>query len=217
MSEPADVAATRTAYDIVAADYASMLSDELTSKPYDRAVLSLFAELVRDSSAPVVDIGCGPGRIAAHLHGLGVDVFGIDLSPEMVAVARRAFGHLRFDVGSMLELKIAASSVSGVIAWYSIIHTPPTRLGQVFAEFHRIVQRGGVVLLAFQVGDERRRIEHAYGHAVSLDAYRLWPEAVGKLAIAAGFSIEATLTRAPDAAEKVAQAFVVLRKRATLS
>lgn len=35
---------------------------------------------------PVADVGCGPGRVTTYLDGLGLDVSGVDLSPEMVAV-----------------------------------------------------------------------------------------------------------------------------------
>ncbi|MFE9404030.1 class I SAM-dependent methyltransferase [Streptomyces sp. NPDC006530] len=49
-------------------------------------------------------MGCGTGRITAHLRELGLDVFGIDLSPGMVEVARRDHPGLRFDVGSMTDL-----------------------------------------------------------------------------------------------------------------
>jgi 2-polyprenyl-3-methyl-5-hydroxy-6-metoxy-1,4-benzoquinol methylase len=49
------------------------------------------------------DVGCGTGRITAHLRQLGVDVFGIDLSPGMIEVARRDHPGLRFDLGSMTE------------------------------------------------------------------------------------------------------------------
>ena len=214
MDEPADVAATRTAYDIVASDYATLLGKELADKPFDRAVLSLFADLVlREPTAPVGDIGCGPGRIAAHLHSLGLEVFGIDLSPRMIAIARDSYPSVRFEVGSMQHLELPDASLAGVVAWYSIIHTPPQRLPAVFAEFYRVMRSGGVLLLAFQMGDERRRIEHAYGHDVDLDAYRLQPDEVTRVAVAAGFGSEARLTRAPDASEKVEQAFLVLRKK----
>nr|WP_019854343.1 methyltransferase domain-containing protein [Actinopolyspora mortivallis] len=33
----------------------------------------------------MADVGCGPGRVTAHLGALGLSVFGMDLSPEMVA------------------------------------------------------------------------------------------------------------------------------------
>ncbi|NUS40249.1 MAG: methyltransferase domain-containing protein, partial [Terrabacter sp.] len=89
-SEPAYVAETRTAYDTVAVDYASLLEAELARSPLDRALLGHFAELVlTEGGGPVVDAGCGPGRITGHLRSLGLDVSGVDLSPGMVAEARR--------------------------------------------------------------------------------------------------------------------------------
>jgi trans-aconitate methyltransferase len=47
------------------------------------------------------DLGCGPGRITAHLAGLGVSAFGVDLSPKMIGLARHAYPDLRFTEGSM--------------------------------------------------------------------------------------------------------------------
>jgi SAM-dependent methyltransferase len=91
--EPEYLTATRAAYDTVAADYATLLAGALESNPFDRAVLALYADLVR-GAAPggarrVVEVGCGPGRITAHLGGLGLDMLGIDLSPAMIEQARR--------------------------------------------------------------------------------------------------------------------------------
>ena len=65
-----------------------LFGDELAGKPLDRALLAAFVETV---SGPVADLGCGPGHVTAHLHSLGCQAFGIDLSPEMVGVARRAY------------------------------------------------------------------------------------------------------------------------------
>lgn len=62
---------------------------------------------------PVADVGCGPGYVTGHLHELGVDAFGIDLSPEMVAIARRDHPDLRLEVGTMTDLDLADESVAG--------------------------------------------------------------------------------------------------------
>ncbi|MGO4860223.1 hypothetical protein AB4074_23475, partial [Arthrobacter sp. 2MCAF14] len=73
MTEPSDLHATRAAYNTVAADYAELLRNELDTKPFDRAMLGAFAELVRSSGGrAVADIGCGPGRITAYLDSLGL-------------------------------------------------------------------------------------------------------------------------------------------------
>ena len=55
---------TRIAYDVVAADYADLLRGLMAGATWDRAVLAAFAEI---ASGPVVDVGCGPGRITGHL------------------------------------------------------------------------------------------------------------------------------------------------------
>jgi SAM-dependent methyltransferase len=234
----ADLAATRRAYDTVAHDYAEMLQNELAAKPYDRAMLEAFAELVRSggTGTRVADLGCGPGRVTAHLDELGLDAFGIDLSPQMIAVARARHPTLSFDVGSIEATTLADDALAGLIAWYSIIHTPPERLPGVFAEFARVLAPRGIALLAFQaVSDaavpgaavpgaavldaavpgaaEPRHIAHAYGHDVDLDAYRLQPDSIRAQLIDAGFVVEATLIREPDADERTRQAFLLARLR----
>jgi SAM-dependent methyltransferase len=215
MDEPLDVTATRAAYDTVAASYEELLRDLMAEKVYDRAMLGAFAErVISTGNINVVDAGCGPGRITAHLASLGLDARGMDLSPAMVAVARKAHSGLDFSVGTIEALDAAPGSVGGIVAWYSLIHTPPERLSGVFESFGKALADGGFLLLAFQVGDTARHIERAYGHAVSYDAFLMNPDRVTALLHAAGFSIEAQLVREPYQDEKTPQAYLVARKSA---
>ncbi|SDN49672.1 class I SAM-dependent DNA methyltransferase [Streptomyces wuyuanensis] len=210
------VRSTRLAYDTVAADYEDLVRDELATKPLDRAMLGAFAEVVRAAGAgPVADVGCGPGRIAAYLAGLGVDVFGVDLSPEMIAVARRTHPDLRFEVGNMTALGSADGALGGIVAWYSTVHTPPEALPDVLAEFRRVLSPGGRLLIAFKAGDERRHLDHAYGHELSLDVYWMPPERIAAVVAGAGLEVEATLVREPDERERPRQgrqAFLMARR-----
>jgi SAM-dependent methyltransferase len=137
---------------------------------------------------------------------------GLDLSPEMVAVARRMFPHLRFDVGDMAALDVPDGALGGLVAWYSLIHTPPELLPAVYAEFHRVPAPGGHLALAFQVGDELRHIGHAYGHDISVDAYRMSPDRVTDQACRAGFTPTARLVREPDGRAKSPQAYLLFGK-----
>lgn len=212
MSEPSYLSTTRVAYDLVSVDYANLLEGVLEQSPFDRAMLGAFAEQVQ-SAGPVADIGCGPGLLAAHLAGLGLDVTGIDLSPGMISEARRRHPGLRFVVGAMAALDLPDAGLAGVLAWYSIIHTPPALLPAVFAEFHRVLCPDGELLLAFQVGDEPRHLSHAYGHDIDLDAYRLSPEKITALLIEAGFSVYVTMVRQPIGPnEKSPQAYLMARR-----
>lgn len=115
MPETDYLTVTRAAYDTVASDNARLLAGALDRMPWDRAVLALFAELVsRDRLGPVA-VGCGPGRVTGYLHHLGLNVFGVDLSPGMLAVARQALPGLRFVEGSMTALDLPDSSLAGLV------------------------------------------------------------------------------------------------------
>ena len=73
----------------MSARYTEFVRGELDALPLDRAVLAAFAEQVRAGGGGLVaDLGCGEGRIGAHLAGLGLDVTGINLSPAMTEIAR---------------------------------------------------------------------------------------------------------------------------------
>jgi SAM-dependent methyltransferase len=213
VGERADLQATRIAYDLVAVDYAALLTDELAGKAFDRAMLATFAEQVHGlGSGPVADLGCGPGRVTTYLRSLGLEAFGIDLSPAMIDVARATYPDLRFDVGSIDALDIADTTLAGIVAWYSIIHTPPDRLPQVLGEFARVLCPGGALLLAFQVGNACVHLEQAYGHAISLDAYRMQPGLIADLLADAGFVVQVQAVRAPEPREKTAQAYILAQK-----
>ncbi|MCE7001790.1 class I SAM-dependent methyltransferase [Kibdelosporangium philippinense] len=215
MTEPAYVTTTRTAYDTVADSYAESLQNALDASPWDRAMLGTFAELV-GGTGPVGDLGCGPGRLTGYLASLGLDVFGVDLSPGMVDAARRAHPELRFVVGCLEALELDDGCLAGALAWYSLIHTPPKLLPSVVAELARVLAPGGRLMTAFQVGDELRRITHGYGHEVSLDAYRLRPDVIAEMCIAAGLTVEARLVREPQPPhEKTPQAYLLARKPVT--
>ncbi|MFI5614577.1 class I SAM-dependent DNA methyltransferase [Amycolatopsis sp. NPDC051903] len=191
------LADTRTSYDTVAATYAAQLRHRLADEPYLRALLGLFAELA--GPGPVADVGCGPGWVTAHLRGLGVDAFGVDLSPEMIAYARRAQPGVRFEVGSMTDLTLPAASVSGVLAFWSLIHVPDADVPGVLAGFRRVLRPGGVVLIGFHVGSETTLKTSGYGgHPMHVHIHRRTPAVVSALLRDAGFAIEAELLLNPD-------------------
>jgi len=218
MTDTDFVTTTRTFYDAIAEDYADRFAGELAAKPLDRAVLAGFAELVsRGGGGQVADLGCGPGRVTAHLTSLGLSVFGLDLSESMLAIARRENPGLRFEQGSMLELDLPDGALAAVVSWYSSIHTPVDRLPSLFAEFHRVLAPGGHLLVAFQVGDQPRHHDRPFGHPVSLDFQRRRPEPVAELLAAAGFALLSRTVREPDDQLKEAspQAFLIARKPAT--
>jgi SAM-dependent methyltransferase len=154
---------TRAAYDGITELYASMFADRLETRPFARAMVGSFAELVRGSgNRRVADVGCGPGHLTALLHDLGLEAFGLDLSPAMVGHARRAHPVLRFAEARMESLPVGNGVLGGVLAHYSMIHTPPGELPALLAEQVRVLAPGGLFLVSFFAtdGPEPVRFDH---------------------------------------------------------
>jgi SAM-dependent methyltransferase len=205
---------TRASYDADASGYTAEVRGLLQKSPYLRASLALFAELVRDAGGGrVADVGCGPGYVTDHLHHLGVDAFGIDLSPEMIAIAQRDYPDLHFEVGTMSDLDLLDNSVTGVLAFWSVIHVPDHAVPAVFGEFHRVLRPGCPVLIGFHVGDETQHTSEGYsGRSINVDTHRRRPDTVAAWLRDAGFTIEAQLLMRPD--EDVPGAIIIARSRA---
>ncbi|KUL36167.1 class I SAM-dependent DNA methyltransferase [Streptomyces regalis] len=208
--------ATRASYNAIAAAYADRFSDwPADSAPLDRSLVTAFAELAREHApAPVADLGSGPGSVTAHLHTLGLPVFGVDLSPRMVGLARRAYPELRFHVGSMTSLDLPDETLGGIIALYSIIHIPDDHLLTTFAEFHRVLVPGAPVLLAFQSGDseDHLHMSERFGQEIALDYYWRTPDTVIAHLTGAGLRLYARIVREPHGEEKRPRAFLLAEK-----
>ena len=212
MTDPSPyLRATADAYDAVAVRYADFVRDGLAPLPLDRAVLAAFAEFVQAAAAgPVAELGCGPGYVTAHLRDLGLDVFGVDLSPVMIELAREAYPDLRFEVGSMAALDLAEGELGGIASWYSVIHTPPEEMPGYFAEFQRVLAPGGHLLLAFF--ESEGEPVTAFDHKVAV-AYR-WPiDQLAESARAAGFVEVGRMLREPRAEERYRRGHLLMRRQ----
>ncbi|MEV7361346.1 class I SAM-dependent methyltransferase [Streptomyces sp. NPDC091299] len=213
MAELSFLTAVRESYDTVAADYLERVPAPSEMDPLSRAMLAGFAELVRTAAlGPVADLGCGPGRVTAHLAGLGVSAFGVDLSPKMIGLARHAYPNLWFTEGSMTALEMRDGDLGGILAWYSTHHTPPQWLPAVFAEFHRTLAPGGYLLWGDYVGNERLQPTHGYGRPVSYESYLLPLDRIVELLDQTGLVLTARLEQEPGGRVNRPRACLLARK-----
>ncbi|MGA8087503.1 MAG: methyltransferase domain-containing protein [Terracidiphilus sp.] len=206
----------RENYDRIAAEYARRMFRELDAKPFDREQLTRFIGEVM-GHGPVCDLGCGPGHIARYLRDAGTDVFGLDLSPQMIAQARQLNPDIEFREGNMLAFDREDSSLAGIAAFYAIVNIPQESLPLAFAEMLRVLKPAGLLLLSFHIGEEVIRPEELWGNRVSMEFYKLQPERITRLLTGAGFAVEAVVERdayAPDVEFQSRRAYVFARKAA---
>jgi ubiquinone/menaquinone biosynthesis C-methylase UbiE len=210
---------TRASYDAVASAYAEAMGDELRHKPLDRALLTAFAEQVREvgqGQSRVWDVGCGPGHVTAFLAGLGLHAAGLDLSDGMVAQARKRHPDLEFSTGSMTALPGPDASWEGLVSFYSLIHlADDASLRAALAEFRRVLADGGLLLVAVHAGQEVRHLTEWFGAEADVSFRFFDPAWLSAEIEQAGFAVESVTRRQPYPGVEVAtpRAYYLARAR----
>lgn len=122
--------------------------------------LALIERHLSTRPGTVLDAGCGPGHLTAHLRSLEVDAIGLDVVPKFIDHARVTFPDGRYELTSMRQLPFPDRSVAGILAWYSLIHVPPDELDGVLAELRRVVSPAGALVAGFFDGDAVAPFDH---------------------------------------------------------
>lgn len=156
----------RRAYGVIADQYIALFGSTAHAHADD---LALIARHLSIRPGTVLDVGCGPGHLTAHLRSLAVDATGIDLVSEFIDHAHASYPEGRYELGSMHELPTPDNAVAGILAWYSLIHVAPDELDGALGELHRALVPGGKLVVGFFDGDSVEAFEHKV-----VTAYR-WP------------------------------------------
>jgi SAM-dependent methyltransferase len=116
----------------------------------------------------------------------------------MVRQAARLNPEIPFRQGDMLALReVADGAFGGIGAFYSIHHFSRPDAARAVGEMARVLRPGGVLLLAFHVGDEVIHTEEWWGKAVSLDFSFFRSAEVKEWVAAAGLAVEEGIERDP--------------------
>jgi ubiquinone/menaquinone biosynthesis C-methylase UbiE len=130
-------------------------SDE-TAPNYDqREVLplapSIWASYVFDflnkflKDGPILDLGCGTGRVSKYYSDQGYQVVGLDISKEMLKICRQKSAGISVCLGDGARLPFRDNSFSTVISYGALHHIPD--IEAVFHELHRVLVPGGVLII----------------------------------------------------------------------
>jgi SAM-dependent methyltransferase len=122
------------------------------------AIGPLLNEVEVSDQDRVLDVGTGPGLVAAAAAERGAEVIGIDFSEAMVAEARRRHPYLRFEAAAAESLPFEDGSFTAVVGNFVLHHLgqPDQALGEVF----RVLRGGG--RMAFTVWGDPSKLE-AFG------------------------------------------------------
>jgi SAM-dependent methyltransferase len=205
----------RAAHDVLAEIYAERLAGAMDRLPGDRAVLGMFCELTLAAGlgTDVGDIGCGTGRLEPYLAAQGLSPRGVDLSPEMVRVARRDNPGFEFEVADLRQLPMTDASLAGVVCWYSLMYLAPADRPAAFGELARVVKPGGHLVTGFKTGDSQlRRGGHSLNLGIGFDVYWLSADEMEHRATSAGFATVFWAGRPAEGEEDSPQGYLIARR-----
>jgi SAM-dependent methyltransferase len=132
----------RTGYGEWAATYEGVVEDEM-----DIALLDALRTPGWPSFRTIADLACGTGRTAAWLKTKGAgDIDGVDLTPEMLELARVRAVHRRLATGDVIATGLETGAYDLVIA--SLVDEHVADLGPLYAEAFRLTKPGGTLVLA---------------------------------------------------------------------
>jgi ubiquinone/menaquinone biosynthesis C-methylase UbiE len=210
--DPFDPRAVRAAYDTAAADYVTAFAGDLDRLPVDRSVLDACARQLPGGSR-VLDLGCGPGQVAAYLTRGGLQVVGIDLSHQMLIFGSGRTPDASFAGADMRRLPFRSGSFRAVVAYYSVQHLPRSELPGALKEIHRVLTSDGRLALATHLGEGETQMDEFLGHAVSPVGGTFYtPDELREVLRHQSFSVEAAQQRDPLPHEQQSQRIYLIAR-----
>lgn len=192
---------TRKSYNSIADKYHELFQNELDEKPYDRQILTNFAQNF-SGQKKILDAGCGPSfHIGNFLVNLGFNVVGIDISDRCIQIAQNLYPSTEFHRMNLIDLQFPNGYFEGIVAYYSIIDTPKDKIQTIFKEFHRVLKSNGKLLVVVKQGEEEEFLEELFGIPTHLFFSQFQEEEICQYFNEGGFKIEFSEIRKPYSSE----------------
>jgi ubiquinone/menaquinone biosynthesis C-methylase UbiE len=155
---PFGSAAVQHAYEAIAGEYGATFADELEVNEFDRGIVDAAIARVPRGGI-VLDVGCGPAQVSRRVDTAGGAAIGIDLTPAMLAIARRHAPTLPLTCGDVLALPYRRDIAAATIAWYSLHNLPRLLMPMALSEMRRVLRPGGTALIATHAGQGEEMIK----------------------------------------------------------
>lgn len=138
---------TRRLFDRAAAEYGQWNGSAGPLAGYAESLARAAALLQVEPGERLLDIGIGTGLFAAQVARSDTEVWGVDLSAEMIARCREEHPDYPLREGHFLSLPVPDGTFHAVVSSFAFHHLMPTEYERAFREILRVLVPGGRFVL----------------------------------------------------------------------
>jgi SAM-dependent methyltransferase len=204
-------------FDRIADLYRETFAAELEGKPFDRQLLADLAAALRRSGrdGPVLEVGAGSAPVAPRLAERGLRVLASDASLGQLRECRVVDPGRPLAAADARQVPVRPGSLVAIVAFYCLIYGPAEHLDGVFADWHRALIPGGLVVIAVHAGDGVLTSDEWKGRPIDIAIVLRDPDDLVARLQAAGFAIDLWTVRPPYAQEHQTDRLYVVAEAAT--
>lgn len=174
-------------YNDIVQEYTEEFFDDKSDEKY----IDQFLQSLEGKN--VLDAGCGNGRDCKYINQKGFKVKGIDLSKEMLVIAKKMVPKVDFEVMDITNITYSDNSYDGIISNCSFFHIPVEELPKTLNSFSKILKPNDKLLLILQEGLGEAMIEEPFRKGVYIYINYFSVKQISELLLKHGFEIDSIL------------------------
>ena len=134
---------------------ASLYQDKFMELDFYNDTYDFICNSIDKPNAKLLEIGCGPGNITKYLIAKrpDFDLFGIDIAPNMVELARQNNPAAHFAVMDSRQINNLDSKYDGIVCGFCLPYLSQTETNELISNSYNLLSDNGLLYLSFVEGD----------------------------------------------------------------
>jgi 2-polyprenyl-3-methyl-5-hydroxy-6-metoxy-1,4-benzoquinol methylase len=138
--------------------FASLYQDKFMDLNLYDDTFDYICETIHKETPKLLEIGCGPGNITKYLLSkrADFDIFGIDIAPNMIELAKKNNPTASFAIMDCREISSLKSTYDGIVIGFCLPYLSQTDCIKLIADCSSLLNENGLIYLSFVEGDQTK-------------------------------------------------------------
>lgn len=134
---------------------ASLYQDKFMDLDLYNDSYDFICSSILKSNATILEIGCGPGNITKYLLSQrpDYDIFGIDIAPNMIELAKKNNPTARFATMDIRNINEIQTKFDGIICGFCLPYLSQVDCQKLISDSYNLLNENGLIYISFVEGD----------------------------------------------------------------